>query len=642
MIDTAPLPIAAQFPLPQQRRAYSYLRLSSRRQLTGDGFRRQRELAQAYADKHGLILDELSHIGSGFTGANFVPGTALYEFVARVNSGGIPRNSVLILESLDRLSRNKVMAAFNVFNKIIETGIEIVTLLDGKTFSSKSLDDSFLNILEFLFGSARAREESKRKSERLSHTWEQKRRSDKVLTTRGPRWLRYEGSSPEYPSGWVPIAEKVRSVRRIFELAAAGVGCGKIARMLNNPPEGVEYPTLARSTAWHSGTVYPLISGEQVLGHYQPKKLEFYYDADGVRRSRAVAVGELRRNYYGNGIIPEALYNEANRKLAGRAMSTPSNPSGRRGSKHANLFTGLVYCAECGTRMTLQTGGPRQKPYLQCISQESGKCKTKSKPKYQVFEELILKAAADDRFAVQVNHADADKVRQRIEELSVEVTRDERGRKRLLASFIAAVETDESIKGAIDGLRTKIEGNKKEIAQLKIEFERVTSSDLNERRRTAFQMLADNTAACKNDDEKYVLRARIRDMLADVVDGIYVFSDGAFIIRPKWNIEWSLDCGFGMMEAMALEYWPDIGKIEPICSYDGPGWLDKIRKWFEIETRRQAARPPGSGRSWHSNTLRPKDLARLSADLERLPALVGSVLDRVAARKAAQQQHAAE
>ncbi len=102
-----------------------------------------------------------------------------------MNSGGIPRNSVLILESLDRLSRNKVMSAFNVFNKIIETGIEIVTLLDGKTFSSKSLDDSFLNILEFLFGSARAREESKRKSERLSHTWEQKRRTDKVLTTAG-------------------------------------------------------------------------------------------------------------------------------------------------------------------------------------------------------------------------------------------------------------------------------------------------------------------------------------------------------------------------------------------------------------------------------------------------------------------------
>ncbi len=45
---------------------------------------------------------------------------------------------------------------------------------------------------------------------------------------------------------------------------------------------------------------------------------------------------------------PEALYNEANRKLAEKAMSTPSNPSGRRGSKHANLFTGLVYCAECG------------------------------------------------------------------------------------------------------------------------------------------------------------------------------------------------------------------------------------------------------------------------------------------------------
>ncbi len=39
-------------------KAYSYLRFSTPEQMQGDSFRRQTQLAQSYAERHGLVLDE--------------------------------------------------------------------------------------------------------------------------------------------------------------------------------------------------------------------------------------------------------------------------------------------------------------------------------------------------------------------------------------------------------------------------------------------------------------------------------------------------------------------------------------------------------------------------------------------------------
>ena len=40
------------------KRAYSYIRFSTPEQLKGDSLRRQLETSRAYAEKHGLLLDD--------------------------------------------------------------------------------------------------------------------------------------------------------------------------------------------------------------------------------------------------------------------------------------------------------------------------------------------------------------------------------------------------------------------------------------------------------------------------------------------------------------------------------------------------------------------------------------------------------
>ena len=91
-------------------KAFSYSRFSSPEQRKGDSLRRQVEASRKFAQAHGLELDEgLSDIGiSAYRGANRYKG-ALARFLQLVREGKVPKGSFLLVESLDRLSREQVL-----------------------------------------------------------------------------------------------------------------------------------------------------------------------------------------------------------------------------------------------------------------------------------------------------------------------------------------------------------------------------------------------------------------------------------------------------------------------------------------------------------------------------------------------------
>lgn len=94
-------------------RPFSYLRMSSAAQLAGDSLRRQTQAAREYADKHGLELqeeDQLRDLGvSGFRGDHLAEDAGLGGFIAAVRSGRVTHGSVLLIEDLDRLSRQAIL-----------------------------------------------------------------------------------------------------------------------------------------------------------------------------------------------------------------------------------------------------------------------------------------------------------------------------------------------------------------------------------------------------------------------------------------------------------------------------------------------------------------------------------------------------
>ena len=157
-------------------RAYSYVRMSTDEQLKGDSLRRQMETSAAYAAEHGLeLVDEsrLQDIGvSAFKGANVADG-ALGRFLAAVKANKVPRGSFLLVESLDRLSRQAPFKSFAIFSEIIGAGINIVTLTDNRVYNSApDLGD----LVSSLVVMSRAHEESQTKSLRGREAWANKRK----------------------------------------------------------------------------------------------------------------------------------------------------------------------------------------------------------------------------------------------------------------------------------------------------------------------------------------------------------------------------------------------------------------------------------------------------------------------------------
>jgi len=205
---------------PDRPRAYSYIRMSSELQLRGDSLRRQLDASTAYAAENGLDLvegDRLQDIGvSAFKGANVADG-ALGLFLEAIKSGRISRGSYLLVESLDRLSRQELRKSLTLFLSIINAGVNIVTLADKRVYTEQKTE--LQDLLISLVVMSRAHEESQTKSLRVGAAWANKRAkaATQPLTAMCPAWLRLAKDRSRYEV----IEKRAAVIRRIFSESAS-------------------------------------------------------------------------------------------------------------------------------------------------------------------------------------------------------------------------------------------------------------------------------------------------------------------------------------------------------------------------------------------------------------------------------------
>ncbi len=370
---------------PIRPQAYSYIRFSSPEQAKGDSLRRQVEASRAYAEEHGLELDEtltLQDTGiSAFKGLHRIKG-ALGEFLRQVKAGAIPRHSVLLVESLDRLSREQIDEALIQFLNIIRAGIKVVTLADNMEYDHQSINANIGQLVMSLVIMGRAHEESAIKSKRVAEAWKQKREklaSGHKLTKLCPAWLRLS----EDRSHFEIIPEAAEAVRQIFLLKAEGVGSESIARRLNEQDAWRRPPTSRNPNGgWRKSYVEKILHSRAVIGEFQPHKMK-----DGKR----VPDGAPIDGYFPP-IVDQELFNQVQAIFARRA-ALPGHGGGING-RVANLFGGgLARCARCDSTMVHVNKGPTPKggEYLQCDNAKRGLgCDSKKLVRYDWLEPLLL------------------------------------------------------------------------------------------------------------------------------------------------------------------------------------------------------------------------------------------------------------
>lgn len=369
------------------RKAYSYIRMSTETQLRGDSLRRQLEASASYAKANGLELVEsldgrlLRDIGvSGYKGVNSQKGV-LGLFLEALENGRIERDAVLLVESLDRLSRNTMSDALTQFISILTKGIEIVTLADNQRYTKELIDNNNGPLFISLAIMFRANEESEMKSKRLQAAWQNKRNKaeEQPLTSICPGWMTY--SSREKTFKLIP--ERVEVVKKIFSMCANTTGLYGIARYLNEN----NVPTFGRSKMWHRSYIAKTINNRSVLGEYQPHKR-----IDG----KQTPYGDPIKNYY-PAVISEQEFHLALAAVERRSM----NDRGRKGDTFSNVFSGLLYCGNCGAKMMFRNRGtpPKGGKYLTCSRQNLRAGCDMPEWRYDDFTDTLFKHLRDVDFS---------------------------------------------------------------------------------------------------------------------------------------------------------------------------------------------------------------------------------------------------
>ena len=352
---------------------YIYIRYSSSEQRDGDSYERQIKKAKAYCERNGYVfLEQNVYFDdgvSGYTGANRTKGK-LGEFIAAVDRGEIPPGSFLLVENLDRFSREEALVTLMTLAGLKEKKIRVVILDDNK-----EIDLTSYSILQPLIQSIRSNDESARKSQLLGSAWAKKKANalGAVLTKRVPAWLRVVGEKDKQRIEEIP--ERKAVIKYIFKLSAEGEGKTLIARTLNKQ----QIPTFGKSKFWHSSYIDKILKNPATYGVYVP-----YKGRAGLRKQDGPPI----ERYYPETITKEEF-------LATKTyIQDRVKKGGRNTSKGKNLFSTLLVCGSCGGRMNFADKHNGNMYYVCSKARLAGNCRYEA-IRYQDLESRILAKVPD-------------------------------------------------------------------------------------------------------------------------------------------------------------------------------------------------------------------------------------------------------
>ena len=360
-------------------KAFSYLRFSTPEQAKGDSLRRQTDLRDDWLRRHpDAELDtslRMTDLGvSAFKGKHRSDKAALGRFVAEVEAGRVPPGSYLLVENLDRLSREDVDDALELLLSLTRRGIKVVQLSPVEVVYQKPVEP--MKLLMGIMEMSRGNSESLMKAERVGKAREKARElartERRVLTARCPAWLRVVDGEFQV------IPEAAKAIGELFRLRAEGVGTRTIAKRLNDCGHWTAPPRKGqKTTEWRASYVKKLLTYRALLGEYQPMTTR-----GGKRRP----VGEPIAGYYPR-VIDAGLFEQVRRTL------DANKGKGGRLNKAKNLVRHMVVCGYCGGPMAFLDRGrpPKGGMVLACdrARRATASCKAPS-IRYAEVEELVL------------------------------------------------------------------------------------------------------------------------------------------------------------------------------------------------------------------------------------------------------------
>ena len=317
-----------------------YIRLSKEDDTAGpsQSVTNQQSLLEEFASQHRLPVYD-TYIDDGWSGTTF-DRPAFRRMLRDIEAKKV---DLVITKDLSRLGRDYILTGHYMERYFPEHGVRYISLLDGidtGTDSTANEITPFRAILNDLYA---------------------KDISKKIRSVKGDQQRRglFIGGKPVYgykmhpteKNRIVPDPPAAAVVRRIFAMALQGQSCRSIAAQLNAlqvPPPSVYAGLPSRNGRfaglWSSQRISEMLLNETYMGNMvQGRQVKISYKSQKCRKLPAE-----------NWVVVENTHEPlVDRETFCQVRLLVNSRKGTRSRTYDYLLKGIVYCHECGARMTV-------------------------------------------------------------------------------------------------------------------------------------------------------------------------------------------------------------------------------------------------------------------------------------------------
>lgn len=321
-----------------------YCRLSQEDANEGESYSisNQKNILMKYAKEH-RFSHPVFFVDDGYSGTSFDrPG--FQNMLDEIEAG---RVGVVIVKDLSRFGRNSAMTGMYINITFAKHEVRFIAINDNfDTIDPNSVDNDFAGIKNW-FNEFYARDTSRK----IRAVNKAKGERGEPLTTNIPYGYRKD---PDTPKGWLVDDEAAQVVKRIFTLCMEGRGPMQIAKALTeekvfNPTaykhqQGRKTPNKesANPFHWSTNTVVNILERREYTGCTVNFKTYTNSIWDKKQRDNPE---EKQAVFYNThpAIIESEVFDKVQEIRQQRHRRTKTGKS--------SMFSGLVYCADCGAKM---------------------------------------------------------------------------------------------------------------------------------------------------------------------------------------------------------------------------------------------------------------------------------------------------
>jgi len=325
-----------------------YCRLSQEDERAGESesISNQKMILQKYANEHHFLNTKF-FVDDGFSGVSFER-DGFQSMITEVEAGHI---STVIVKDLSRLGRNYLKVGFYTEMLFPEKNVRFIAINNG--IDSETQGDSdftpFLNIM---------------------NEWYAKDTSKKIRAVKQAQAQKGQRVNGEYPYGYlvdpdnknhlIPDPETAPIVKQIFSMYGKGERMCTIQKWLEDNKiltvGALRYERTRQTRyynaslipyTWPDKTIYDMLARPEYLGHtVTGKTYKVSYKSKKTKKNPAEKQYFFKNTH--EPLVDEETFSLAQKRLATRHRPTKSN--------EIDLFSGLLFCGDCGYKMYLQQG----------------------------------------------------------------------------------------------------------------------------------------------------------------------------------------------------------------------------------------------------------------------------------------------